>query len=142
MVGNTMTGPGARTVADYLGGLDADRRHDAERLIAIYSDATGYQPVIWSGSMVGFGRYDYTYDSGHSGTSFATGFAARKAELSIYIQAGLGNFGSILARLGKHRTGTSCLYLKRLEAADEGALRDLIKAGLDELGKRWAVHPA
>ena len=101
-----------------------------------------YQSVIWAGSMVGFGRYDYTYDSGHSGTSLATGFAVRRAELSIYILPGYANFGPILARLGEHRMGKSCLYLKRLEGVDEDALRALIGTGLLDLGRRWTIKPA
>jgi hypothetical protein len=139
MAANAKTRPGSMTVAEYLAGLEPDRRAEAERLIAIFSDVTGYAPVIWAGSMVGFGRYDYTYDSGHSGTSFATGFAARKAELSFY---GLAGDDVQFAALGKHRRGKACTYLKRLEGVDEGALRDLIGAGLKELGTRWTLHPA
>jgi hypothetical protein len=142
MAHEAKTRPGTMQVADYLAGLAPDRRAEAERLIPIFSEVTGYPTVIWAGSMVGFGRYDYTYDSGHSGTSFATGFAARKAELSLYILPGYGDFAPILARLGKHRTGKSCLYLKRLQGVDERALRDLIRAGLDVLGRCWTVHPA
>jgi hypothetical protein len=130
--------PGVTTVADYLETLDPDRRAEAARLVAIFSDATGFPAVIWGGSMVGFGRYDYTYDSGHSGSSFATGFAARKAELSIY---GLAGDEVQFAALGKHRRGKACTYLKRLEGVDEGALRNLIRAGLHDLGGRWTVHP-
>jgi Domain of unknown function (DU1801) len=141
MAAAAKTRPGPMTVADYLAGLDPDRRAEAGRLITIFSEVTGYQPVIWAGSMVGFGRYDYTYDSGHSGSSLATGFAARKAELSVYILPGYAEFGAILARLGKHRTGKSCLYLKRLDGVDERALRELIRAGLEELRRRWTVHP-
>ena len=133
------TKPGAMTVSDYLAGLDPDRRAEAERLVAIFSEVTGYPPVIWGGSMVGFGRYDYTYDSGHSGSSFATGFAARKAELSVY---GLSGDEAQFAALGKHRRGKACTYLKRLDGVDEAALRKLIRAGLDDLATRWTVHPS
>jgi hypothetical protein len=91
--------------------------------------------------MVGFGRYDYRYDSGHGGESLATGFSPRKADLSIYILPGYADFGAILNRLGPHRTGKACLYIRRLAAVDEGALRDLIRAGLEDLGRRWQVHP-
>ena len=89
--------------------------------------------------MVGFGRYDYTYDSGHSGTSMATGFAPRKAELVVYILPGYGDYSAILADLGKHRLGKSCLYIKRLDAVNEDTLRRLIRTGLADLGQRWTV---
>lgn len=126
----------------FLTGIEApERRAEAERLLAIFAEVTGFPPRIWGSSMVGFGRYAYRHYSGHSGESLATGFAPRKAELSIYILPGYAEFGDILARLGPHRLGKSCLYLKRLDRVDEGALRDLIRAGLDDLGRRWPVHP-
>jgi hypothetical protein len=89
--------------------------------------------------MVGFGRYDDRYESGHGGSSFATGFAARKAELSLY---GPAHEEKLLAALGKHRRGKGCLYLKQLAGVDEEALRGLIRAGLDDLGLRWTIHSA
>jgi hypothetical protein len=70
----------------------------------------------------------------------ATGFAPRKADLSIYILPGSGNFGPILARLGPHRMGKACLYLRHLADVDEAVLRDLIAAGLDDLRQRWVVE--
>ena len=87
---------------------------------------TGYQPRVYTGGMVGFGRYAYTYASGHSGTSMATGFAPRKADLSIYVMPGQRDIAPLLARLGKHRMGKACLYLRHLADADEGVLRELI----------------
>ncbi len=139
MAAEAKTRPGPMTVADYLAGLEPDRRAEAGRLVAIFSEVTGFAPVIWAGSMVGFGRYDYTYDSGHSGTSFATGFAARKAELSIY---GLSGDDERFAALGKHRRGKGCTYLRRHDGVNEAALRELIRAGLEVLATRWTVHPA
>jgi Domain of unknown function (DU1801) len=138
----------AKTVSapfDRVGFLDgiADpvRREEADRLLTIFAEVTGYPPWLWGGSIVGFGRYAYRYDSGHSGESLATGFAPRKAELSVYILPGYADFGDILARLGPHRVGKACLYLKRLDRVDEGALRELIRAGLDDLAMRWRVLP-
>jgi hypothetical protein len=124
----------------FLAGVEAARRDEAERLLAIFAEETGFAPRMW-GSMVGFGRYEYRYASGHSGESLATGFAPRKADLSIYILPGYADFGDILARLGPHRLGKSCLYLRHLAAVDESALRKLIRAGLQNLGKLWPIHP-
>jgi hypothetical protein len=118
-----------------------ERQAEAKRLLAIFSEVTGFKPKVWNG-MIGFGRYDYEYASGHKGTIFATGFAVRKAELVVYILPGYADFGTILDDLGPHRIGKSCLYLKRLAAADENALRKLIRAGLDDLATRWPIHPA
>ncbi len=91
--------------------------------------------------MVGFGRYVYRYESGRDGESLATGFSPRKAELSIYILPGYADFSDILARLGPHRKGKPCLYLKRLSQVDESVLKELIRAGLDDLRSRSEVLP-
>lgn len=97
--------------------------------------------MLWNGGMLGYGRYDYTYETGRTGTWFATGFAPRKAKLSIYIMPGYTDFGPILDRLGKHKKGKSCLYLNKLEDADLDVLAELIRAGLSDLATRWPVHP-
>jgi len=129
-------------IAEFLDGVvPSPRQAEARRLVTIFGDVTGYAPRVYLGGMVGFGRYAYTYDSGHSGVSLATGFAPRKADLSIYILPGYGNFGPILARLGKHRMGKACLYLRHLDDVDESVLRELIVAGLVDLKTRWPVEP-
>lgn len=118
-----------------------ERQVEARRLVQIFREVTGYEPRLYTGGIVGFGHYAYTYDSGHTGTSCATGFSPRKAELSVYILPGYQTLGHLLDRLGKHRIGKACLYLKRLSDADEGVLRDLIAAGLADLKSRWTVTP-
>lgn len=125
----------------WLAGVEDKRRGEAARLLDLFGEVTGWEPRLWGPSMVGFGRYDYRHDSGHSGESLATGFSPRKAELSIYILPGYADFGDILARLGPHRLGKACLYVRRLAAVDESVLRELIRAGLEDLGRRWPVHP-
>jgi hypothetical protein len=89
--------------------------------------------------MVGYGRYRYTYESGRSGEMFATGFSPRKADLVLYILSDHPELEGDLARLGKHRTGKSCLYLKQLADVDEVVLERLIRRGLDRLAARWPV---
>ena len=120
---------------------DPARRAEAERLDGIFRQVTGYAPRLWSGRMIGYGAYDYRYDSGHAGTSLATGFAVAPRQLTIYILPGYTPFPEIMARLGTHRRGKSCLYITRLDRVDEGALRDLIRAGLDDLATRWPIRP-
>lgn len=125
----------------WLTGVEEGRRDEALRLMTIFAEVTGWEPRLWGPSMVGFGRYIYRYASGHSGESLATGFSPRKAELSIYIMPGYADFGTILARLGPHKLGKSCLYIKQLDKVDEGVLKELIRAGIADLSKRWPVHP-
>ncbi len=130
-------------ITAFLAAITPDTRQaEARQLAAIFAEVTGFAPRIWAGRMVGFGRYEYTYDSGHSGQSLATGFAIGGKEISIYILPGYADFSSILARIGKHRLGKSCLYLRRLSDANQDALRALIRAGLDDLAKRWPLFPA
>lgn len=118
------------------------RRSDAEKLDQIFQDVTGFKPVMWGPTIVGYGRYHYVYDSGREGDFLATGFSPRKSNLSIYIMPGYANFEHILQRLGKHKMGKSCLYINKLADIDEGVLKELIKAGLDDLAKKWAVEPS
>jgi uncharacterized protein DUF1801 len=118
-----------------------NRQQEARELDAIFQSATGFQPRIWTGGIVGYGAYDYTYASGQSGTWMATGFAPRKAKLSIYIMPGYADFEPILARLGPHSKGKSCLYLTRLDRADPQVLTELIRAGLRDLATHWPVRP-
>ncbi len=122
-------------------GLEPARRAEGAALLALFSRATGWEPRLWGGAMVGFGRYAYRYASGRAGDSLATGFAARKAEWSVYIMPGYADHGPILARLGPHRMGKSCLYLRRLDRVDMGALEDLFRAGLADLARHWPVYP-
>lgn len=120
---------------------DPDRRAEAEALDALFREVTGFAPKLHSGRMIGYGTYDYTYDSGHSGTSLATGFAVGKRQVTIYILPGYTPFPEIMGRLGKHRHGKSCIYFTRLSNANLDALRDLIRAGLQDLATRWAIRP-
>jgi len=128
-------------VQEFLHNVEPERRfHEAATLDQLFQRVTGWQPRFYKGGMLGYGSYDYTYASGHSGTSFATGFAPRKAKLSIYIMPGYTDFGGLLDRLGKHSKGKACLYLNKLRDADLDVLAELIRSGLDDLGTRWNVQ--
>ncbi len=115
---------------------------DGLRLDALFREVTGFPPVMWGPSMVGYGRYHYRYASGREGDFLATGFSPRKAAFSLYIMPGYADFSDILARLGKHTTGKSCLYVKRLSDIDLDVLAELIEAGLEDLARHWPVFPA
>lgn len=127
--------------AVWLLTLEPSRQAEAAQLLAIFGEVAGFAPQLWPGGIAGFGRYAYRYESGTAGESLATGFSPRKAEISIYIMPGYADFGDLLRRLGKHRMGKACLYLRHMADADEEILRALIRAGLDDLGQRWTVLP-
>ncbi|MDW3223073.1 MAG: DUF1801 domain-containing protein [Paracoccaceae bacterium] len=129
-------------VMDFLNSISPARRaEEAKVLNALFQDLTGWHPKLWRGNILGYGSYDYTYKSGRSGTYLATGFAPRKAKLSVYIMPGYANFSDILTALGKHKIGKSCLYINKLQDVDLGVLKTLICAGLDDLATRWPIHP-
>ena len=131
-----------KDVDAFLAALPEDRRSDARRLDSLFRETTGFSPVLWSGSILGYGRYHYRYESGREGDFCATGFSPRAREFSVYIMPGYTDFSDILERLGKHRKGKSCLYFKRLDVIDEAVLAELIDAGLRDLGTRWDIHPS
>jgi len=118
------------------------RRADALALNALFENITGWKPVMWGPSMVGYGSYHYRYDSGREGDFLATGFSPRKTNLSIYIMPGYADFRDILNRLGKHKIGKSCLYINKLADVDLDVLAELIQAGLNDLGRKWPVEPS
>ncbi|RLP92056.1 DUF1801 domain-containing protein [Micromonospora sp. CV4] len=123
-----VTVPTEVSVDEFLAAVpDERRRADAGRLRAIMSEVTGEPAVLWGPSIVGFGSYHYTYDSGRTGDAPLVGFSPRKQHLVVYLLGGFEDrYAGILERLGPHRTGKGCLYLKRLDTVDESALRELI----------------
>ncbi|MBU2980891.1 DUF1801 domain-containing protein [Lentibacter algarum] len=132
----------AVTPRDFVGAVaPAGRRADGLVLLEMFSRITGFEPRMWGQSIIGYGRYYYTYDSGHSGSYLATGFSPRKAKPVVYIMPGYQGYPEIMARLGKHRLGKSCLYINKLADIDLSVLEELVHAGLADLDKLWKVHP-
>jgi Domain of unknown function (DU1801) len=125
----------------WLAGVEAARRDEAARLLVLFAEATGWEPRLWGPSMVGFGRYEYRYDSGHGGESLVVGFSPRKAEMSLYGLTSGAETERLLPTLGPHRMGQSCLYIKRLDRVDARVLHALIRAGVTDCQSRWPVHP-
>lgn len=118
------------------------RKADALVLFDLYARITGYTPRMWGPTIIGYGRYEYKYESGREGESLAAGFSPRKASLSLYIMPGYQDYDEILARLGKYKIGKSCLYINKLADVDMAVLEELIRTGLKDLKKIWPVHPA
>ncbi len=112
---------------DFLAAVEhPKRRADGERLLQLMAEITGETARMWGPSIVGFGSYHYVYDSGREGDWPLTGFSPRKTSMVLYIMAGFGRYEQLMARLGKHKTGSSCLYINKLEDVDEAVLRELI----------------
>jgi len=116
---------------------DPRRREDGKALAALLERVTGEPAKMWGPSIVGFGSYHYTYDSGHSGEMCRIGFSPRKAQLVLYgLRAG-DDAEAMLARLGKHSTGKGCLYVKKLADVDMGVLEAMARASLKEMQRRY-----
>lgn len=112
---------------EYLSQVEPEKkREDAFAIMTMMQEITGEPPVMW-GTMIGFGKYHYQYDSGREGDMFLTGFAPRKQNLTLYIMAGFDEYDDLMSKLGKYKTGKSCLYIKKLADVDEAVLRELIQ---------------
>jgi hypothetical protein len=106
---------------------DEERREDTRRLCAMMQEITDEPPAMWGTSIIGFGTHHYRYASGHEGDSPLASFSPRSQHLAIYLVGEFGNrHQSVLARLGPHKTGKGCLYIKRLDDVDHDVLRELI----------------
>ena len=125
------------SVKEFIASVDNEqRRQDAEKLLRIFEEETGEKPVMWGPSIIGYGDYRYKYASGREGDWMLTGFSPRKQSLTLYIMPGFKRYGPLLSKLGKHKTGVSCLYVNKLDDVDQGVLRELIKDSVDYLRKK------
>lgn len=126
------------SVEDYLSQISPEQKQeDCWKISDMMRRLTGHPPKMWGPSMVGFGSYHYKYESGREGDFLRTGFAARAQNISIYIMPGYQDFDDELSRLGKHKIGKSCLYIKRLSDVDEAVLEEMIAKGLRLLAETY-----
>ncbi len=131
------TQPTKASVAAFLATIpDAERRRDCKLVAKLMQEATGARPVLWGTSIVGFGTYRYKYASGREGDWPVTAFSPRKNDLTLYIMPGFDDNADLLARLGKHKTGKSCLYLKRLSDVDLAVLQEIIEKSVAAMAKK------
>jgi hypothetical protein len=114
-----------------------EQRNDAQTLVALMRRVTKQEPRMWGPSIVGFGSYHYKYTSGHEGDSALAAFAVRGSELVVYIAAGFEGRDGLLARLGKHRTGKVCVYIRRLANVDLKVLERLVARSVAEAKRRY-----
>lgn len=118
----------------------AGRREDGLRLCALMAKVTRREPVLWGSSIVGFGSYHYVYESGREGDWMLTGFSPRKSHLVVYLMDGPGNHQALLDKLGPHKIGKSCLYLKRLDDVDEQVLKAMTRRSVANMRKRYRTR--
>ena len=109
------TKPTDQDVEIFLNSIaDEKKRKDSFTVLALMKDVTKLEPVMWGDSIIGFGTYHYRYESGREGDMPLTGFSPRKQSLTLYIMSGFDRYDALLEKLGKHTTGKSCLYIKKL----------------------------
>jgi hypothetical protein len=130
------TKPTDESVTEFLSKVENDkRRTDCHAVLEMMRQVTGAEPKIWGKSMIGFGRYRYRYESGREGEWFLTGFSPRKSDLTLYVMPGYEPYEELMDRLGKHKRGKACLYLKKLEDVDLSVLRELLERSVASLEK-------
>ena len=135
----TKTRPSEDDVDAFLASIaDEKRRRDCQCLVKLMRKATRCRPALWAGSIVGFGRYHYKYPSGHEGDAPLVGFSPRKQALTLYLGCDVQRSKELLARLGKHKTGKGCLYLKTLADVDLSVLEELIR---ESVAHTRALYP-
>ena len=131
------------SAADFIAAVpDARRREEAAVIDALHRKVTGHEPKLWGPSIIGYGSYNYKYDSGREGTMCRAGFSPRKAAMTLYL---MGNYcdrqaevDALFAQLGKHSVGKSCLYIKKLADVDLAVLERLVQINWDVMMK---VYP-
>jgi hypothetical protein len=137
------TKPTAASVAEYIASrADDAQRRDCRTLMALFKKLTKQSPTMWGPSIVGFGSYHYTYESGRTGEAPLAGFAIRGRDLVVYVLADTDKQRALLSTLGKHRMGKSCLYFKRLADLDLAVFEQLVVESMAEVKRRhgWRLQ--
>lgn len=130
------TKPTTKSVTEFISSIeDEQKRKDCRTVMKIMKEVTGKRPKMWGAGMVGYGSYHYKYASGREGDWFVSGFAPRKGDLTLYIMAGFGRYDVLMKKLGEHKTGKSCLYIKKVDDIDLDVLRELIECSVDHVTK-------
>ncbi len=132
------TKPHSASVRQLLENMSDDqRRQDCLTVLDIMGKITGAEPQMWGESIVGFGTYHYKYASGREGDWFLTGFSPRKQNLTLYLMCGLNQYDDLMAKLGKYKTGKSCLYLKSLADVNLDILKKLIRQSVKDISNAY-----
>lgn len=128
------TQPTDESVMQFIQSVDHEtRREDALTLLEMMTEVTGEEAQMWGTSIVGFGSYHYTYDSGREGDMCIVGFSPRKQRMSVYIMDGFDKYEELLGQLGKHKTGKACLYINKLADVDMDVLKQLVASSVEHM---------
>ncbi len=123
---------------EFLDGVEnVRRREDSRSVMNLMKDISGWEPEMWGPSIIGFGRYRYKYATGREGDWPRVGLSPRKQNLVLYIMPGFRRYDDLMARLGKHKTGSSCLYINKLEDVDLDVLAELIRQSLEWMEAKY-----
>ena len=126
-----------KSVEQFLRSVkDKKKRDDCLTVLKLMKQVTRTKPKMWGPSIIGFGTYHYKYESGHEGDFFLTGFSPRAQSLTLYIMAGFARYDSLMKRLGKFKTGKSCLYIKSLDDVNMSTLKKLIEQSVKQMKKK------
>lgn len=129
------------SVDDFISAVsDETKRNACLKLLALLKKVTAKEPKMWGDSIVGFGKYHYKYKSGREGDWFVTGFAPRKRDLTIYIMPGFSRYDALMEKLGKFKTGKSCLYVRKLADIDLTILEELVEQSVRRMGEIYACE--
>lgn len=132
------TKPNQSSVTAFINGIEnKQKKADARKVAAMMRKATGSRARMWGSSIVGYGKYRYTNAAGKECEFMLTGFSPRKQALTLYIMPGFSESKALMKKLGRHTTGKSCLYLKRLADVDESVLRKLINESVQRMRKMY-----
>jgi hypothetical protein len=137
-VAEPKTKPTDVKVADFLASIaDEQKRADAQVIVNLMRDVTKVEPQMWGPSMIGFGCFHYVSDSGREGDWPITAMSPRARNLTVYIMPGFEDYAELLDRLGKHKTGKSCLYINKLADVDLKVLRTLVKKSVAHMKRKY-----
>jgi len=135
------TKPNEVSVTGFINGIDdPQKKKDAKKVAAIMRKVTGKRAKMWGPSIVGYGSYHYKYASGREGDWMLTGFSPRKQALTLYIMSGFSKYDSLMKKLGKYKTGKSCLYVKRLSDIDEAVLEELVRESVEYMRSKYETR--
>ena len=129
------------SVEDFIHGItDENRKRDAFTMLHLMRELTGMPAKMWGPGIVGFGKYEYKYDSGREGEMLKTGFSPRKNALTLYLLSDFEGRDTLLQQLGKHTTGKSCIYIKNLEEVNQEVWKELITKAHLAMDEKYPEH--
>ena len=126
--------PSGVPVKEILDRVPGPRRSEADELLALHAEVSGEEPVVWANRIIGFGEYEYRYESGHGGISPLLGFATNQSKHTIYLSPDFEQrWPDLMEKFGPYKASKVCLYITRLSKVDKAVLRELLRRTLDDV---------